>query len=78
MIEYINQNTDEAATILGESYALSVTETKKYINWPGMRYTMEIRGLDEFISFMQEANYINFENIELADILWEVGLYEKQ
>jgi len=78
VIEYINQNTDEAATILGESYALSVTETKKYINWPGMRYTMEIRGLDEFISFMQEANYINFENIELADILWEVGLYEKQ
>lgn len=77
-IAYIENNPDEAAGLLAETYDISVEELKKYINWPGMKYSKKIQGLDEFINFMQSTGYIDFENIELRDILWEVDLYENQ
>ncbi|MTI60184.1 MAG: ABC transporter substrate-binding protein [Firmicutes bacterium] len=77
-IEFINQNPGEAAGLLTENYALSEEEIEKYITWPGMSYTMEIRGLDQFINFMQEAEYIDSKNMELSQLIWEVDLYEKE
>lgn len=77
-IEFINQHPAEAAGLLTKNYALSKEEIEKYITWPGMSYTMKIRGLDKFINFMQEAEYINSKNIELSQLIWEVDLYEKE
>ncbi len=76
-IGFINNNPDLAAGILTGYYDLSQEEIKQYITWPGMVYSDKVRGLDEFIIFMQRANYIDSENMELTQLLWEVDLYEK-
>jgi len=76
-IKFINQDPDQAACILTESFDLEEDEIKKYITWPGMNYTKEIQGLEQFIYFMKEANYIESSNLELSQILWDEDLYEK-
>ena len=77
-IEFINENIDEAASSLTENYDLSKDEIKKYISWPGMCYTKKIYGLDEFINFMQETDYIELSDIGYSQLLWDVDLYEKK
>lgn len=77
-IEFINKDPDEAASLLTKNYDLPKEEIKEYITWTGMNYSNKIQGLDEFISFMQEAKYIEFKNMNISQLLWEVDLYEKQ
>lgn len=77
-IEYINTNPDEAAKILTESYSLTQEEIKKYISWPGMVYSQKVKGLDKFIAFMKEVNYIDFKGIEKSQLMWKEDLYEEK
>lgn len=76
-INFINDNPAEAASLLTENYDLPVEEIKKYITWPGMNYTKKIMGLDKFITFMQETNYIELKNMDPSQLIWEEDLYEK-
>jgi len=79
-IDYIGETPDQAAGLLAEDYNLSEAETGEYISWPGMEYTRRIKGLGNFITFMQKAGYIDFKEdfteIDISQLLWEVDLYE--
>ncbi|MFW6035212.1 MAG: ABC transporter substrate-binding protein [Halothermotrichaceae bacterium] len=76
-IEFINDKPGEAAGLLTDNYDLTEDEINQYINWPGMDYSTKIRGLEKFMTFMQETGYIEFEDIEIDELLWEVDFYEK-
>ncbi len=43
--EFINENPEEAATILAPSFGLDVPTTLEYITWPGMNYVTTPLGL---------------------------------
>ena len=77
-INFIKDNPEKTSSLLTEDYNISQQEIKKYITWPGMKYTNQIRGLDKFITFMKKAGYIDFKNKDLSQILWDIDLYEKQ
>lgn len=76
-IKFINNNPSQTAALLTENYDLSQEKIYKYMTWPGMEYSRKIRGLNEFIKFMQEAGYISSGSKETAKLLWEEDLYEE-
>jgi len=76
-INYINENPRDSATILAESYNLTDKKTYEYITHPDMKYSQEIKGLDEFLIFMNENNYISLYYDDIGELIWEVDFYEK-
>lgn len=66
--EFINQNPDEAATILAPSLGLDVTTTQEYLTWPGMNFVTTPLGLMGFSDFMLDAGYLSKVPGGLSDI----------
>lgn len=76
-IQFINENPEKAAEILSNYYNLDQNTLFEYLTWEGMKYSSEIKGLDKFISFMNENSYISIENYSADDFIWEVTNYEE-
>lgn len=57
-ISFINENPEQSAQLLSDIYDLSSDEIFGYITRPGMKYTSEIYGLEQFISFMTAEGYL--------------------
>lgn len=74
-IAFINDNPEEAAALLAEKYGLTEEEVFKYITWPGMVYTTEVKGLKEFANFLEKSNYISKTYDSLAEVMWEEEYY---
>jgi NitT/TauT family transport system substrate-binding protein len=66
--EFINQNPEEAATILAPSLGLDVATALEYITWPGMNYVTTPLGLMGFSDFMLDAGYLTKVPSSLGDI----------
>lgn len=76
-IQFINENPEKAAEILSNYYELDQKTLVEYMTWEGMEYSSEIKGLDKFISFMNENNYISIENYSTNDFIWEDTNHEE-
>lgn len=66
--DFINQNPEEAAKILAESFKLDEATTLKYITWPGMDYVTTPLGLMGFSDFMLDAGYISKVPADMSQI----------
>jgi NitT/TauT family transport system substrate-binding protein len=73
-IEFINQNPDKAAEILAENYNLEQNEMQEYLNWPGMNFSSEIKGLDKFIDFMAAESYLEKDSYQYSELVFKVNL----
>ena len=73
-IEFIEGQPEEAAKILADNYNLSQTEMLEYLNWPGMKYSSEIKGLDKFIDFMAAEAYLETNNHQYSELIFEKNL----
>jgi len=76
-VEFINEQPEETAVILARQYNLPVEETLKYITWPGMEYTLKVKGLAEFARFMEKQGYISNSYDSPEEVMWEEGYYEE-
>lgn len=56
-VKFINENPDEAVSILKEDYTLSETILLSYLRG-GLVYTDEVEGLGKFIEFMKAEGYL--------------------
>ena len=70
-IAYINNNPQQSAQILAKYYDLSEDRVLEYISWEGMKYTSDIKGVDKFLSFMNNNGYISMEEYNLNQLIWD-------
>ncbi|TDQ00046.1 NitT/TauT family transport system substrate-binding protein [Halanaerobium saccharolyticum] len=73
-IEFIDGQPEEIAEILADNYNLSQTEMLEYLNWPGMTFTSEIKGLNKFIDFMAAESYLEANNYQYSELVFEKNL----
>lgn len=57
-IDYIQSNRNAAVALLAEEYGLSKEKVAEYLDWEGMKYSQQVLGLERFIAFMAEQDYI--------------------
>ncbi|MFW5686841.1 MAG: ABC transporter substrate-binding protein [Halanaerobium sp.] len=77
-IEFIDEDPAETAAILADNYDLSETEMQEYLNWPEMKFTSEIRGLEEFVTFMAAEGYLENNNYSYSELVFEKNLAQKK
>ncbi|MFW6251907.1 MAG: ABC transporter substrate-binding protein [Halanaerobium sp.] len=77
-IEFIDEDPAETAAILADNYDLSETEMQEYLNWPEMKFTSEIRGLEKFITFMAAEGYLENNNYSYSELVFEKNLARKK
>lgn len=58
-IDYIQSNRNAAVALLAEEYGLSKAKVAEYLDWEGMKYSQQVLGLERFIAFMAEQDYID-------------------
>ena len=56
---FIETNPDKAAAILKNNYPISETNLFSYLTDGSLVYSTEIKGLQKFLSFMKDKDYIN-------------------
>jgi len=71
-VDYINQNPEKAALELAPAYGLTQEEVLKYIKTKGNSFSTEVKGVPEFISFMERNGYISRE-YNAKEIYWNAG-----
>ncbi|WP_105616793.1 ABC transporter substrate-binding protein [Vallitalea okinawensis] len=69
-IDFMNNNKDEATSILAEVYNMEVQVLESYLNQEGMVYSNAVEGVEEFIDFMYRNEYLK-ENYGLEEVLWD-------
>ncbi len=69
-VDFIGARPEECARILAGIYELPQEDILRYITYPGMKYTTEIKGLGRFIEFMTENNYLS-SGLTESDVLYE-------
>ena len=70
-IDFIEQNPAGAAELLADNYDLSQAEMEEYLSWPGMKFTSEIKGLEEFIAFMTAEGYLEENDYQGSELIFE-------
>lgn len=70
-IKFINEKPEKAAEILANNYNLTKKEMIQYLSWPGMKYSQKIKGLNRFIQFMAVEGYLNKDDYQLSDLIFE-------
>jgi len=69
-IAFINENPEEAASILGPTFDLDEETTLEYLTWTGMNYTTTPYGLLGFAPFMKQAGYVEKVPEQLSEVAW--------
>lgn len=64
------KSPEKTAKILADNYDLKIEETKEYLNWSGMKYSSEIKGLKRFISFMKKQGYLADKNYKTSELIF--------
>lgn len=75
-IDYINKNPEKSAEILAPIYKISKEEVLEYLKTEGTEYSLEVKGLSKFMSFMKSSGYISKE-YDAKEIYWDDVKYEK-
>lgn len=76
-IEFMQKNPNKSADILAKVYKISKAEVLEYITHKDMVYTDEVRGVDKFVKFMKQNNYISKDYSDKSDTMWEDVKNEK-
>lgn len=71
-MDYINENPEKAADELASAYNLTPEEVLRYIRSEGNKYSDKIKGMDEFMSFMERNGYIS-RKYNAKEIYWDEG-----
>lgn len=50
---------------------------KRYLNWPGMKYSAEIKGLEKFMNFMDQEGYLEKSDYQKFDLIFRENLEQK-
>ena len=69
-IDYMQTNRPEVLALLAGEYGLSEEKVAEYLNWDGMKYSQQVLGLERFIGFMAEQEYLN-ESFSPVEVLAE-------
>ncbi|WP_430883148.1 ABC transporter substrate-binding protein [Fusibacter sp. JL216-2] len=69
-IDFMQENPEETLDILSKAYGIETETLKDYIYEKNMVYETDIKGMDTFIDFMIEADYIH-ETIKEKPVIWE-------
>ncbi len=72
-VAYIRNHPDQTAALLAAEYQIPEAELRRYLKQPGMVYTTEIKGLDQFAAFLKRNGYISRLPQSPAEIRWENG-----
>lgn len=70
-MNWLETHKKEAAPLLAPEFNLSADKTYGYLTWPGVHYTVEVRGLMKFARFMHENGFIRRLPASLDDLVWE-------
>jgi NitT/TauT family transport system substrate-binding protein len=70
-LNFIQQQPAQAAKILADNYNLNEAEMKEYLSWPGMKFSSKIKGLEEFIAFMTAEGYLEANNYQRSELIFE-------
>jgi NitT/TauT family transport system substrate-binding protein len=57
-ISYMADHPEETMILLSESYSLDAEILRDYLGRPGMVFETSLRGVDQFVSYMQEEGYL--------------------
>lgn len=57
-MDFMESHPEETLQVLSEAYKLDKSDLIDYLNRPGMIYSTEVLGLEEFISFMSVQGYL--------------------
>ncbi len=68
-IEYIQNNPEETLAILSDVYEMDEETLRTYIYHEDMVYTQEIKGIERFIEFMYQEDYLK-KQWKADDVLW--------
>jgi len=69
---YINKDPEKAASELASAYNITPEEVLKYIKTEGNSYSTEVKGVPEFMSFMERNGYIS-KKFNAKEIYWNEG-----
>ena len=69
-VDFIEQKPNRAAELLADNYDLSQAEMEEYLSWPGMKYTLEIKGLEKFIAFMSAEGYLKENDYQRSELIF--------
>ncbi|GKX32039.1 ABC transporter substrate-binding protein [Vallitalea longa] len=69
-IEYMENNKEETLDILSDLYQMDKEKVESYINYEGMEYYTDIKGVDEFIDFMVRNNYLE-KSYKSEEVIWQ-------
>lgn len=68
-IDYMENNREGSIAILSAYYELSEEVTGEYVYERGITYDMKVHGLNDFMTFMYQADYIK-SSYEEEGLLW--------
>ncbi|ADO77556.1 ABC transporter substrate-binding protein [Halanaerobium praevalens] len=75
--KFIKTEPKKTAAILAANYDLEKSEMKRYLNWPGMKYSAEIKGLEKFMNFMDQEGYLEKSDYQKFDLIFRENLEQK-
>jgi NitT/TauT family transport system substrate-binding protein len=69
-IEFMIENEEETLDILSNLYNMDKDKLKGYLDYEGMEYLTDIKGVDKFVDFMVRNNYLN-KTYTSEEVIWE-------
>jgi len=69
-INFIENNRIKSSELLADNYGLTQAEMLEYLNWPGMKFSSEIKGLEEFIAFMSKEGYLTKNSYQRSELIF--------
>ena len=75
-MEYMKSNRQEAVEMLSRQYEMSVEEVEENLSMEGTEYSLSIKGVNDFASFMERNGYISKSPGSAKEIVWDDKNYE--
>ena len=69
-IRFMNENENESLKIISQAYDIEENKLRRYFEYEELSYTKNIEGINKFMDFMVENNYLK-NGYELAELVWD-------
>ncbi len=70
-IDLVNEGSDPVVDILASELKLDRSTVIKYLNWGGVSFGGEPKGLLKFLDFMNNAGYVEKNTDSVKDLMWQ-------
>ena len=70
-IQWLENNTEEAAALLSEELNTEVDEIIKQLQWPGVTYDINPTGMLKFLDFMKSQGYVERTTSDINNLIWD-------